>query len=300
MLFERLVQADALPSSWATICGRRARPTGAACRSDRAIAQAILDHAHPTVDARHAADSRSQGRRPGAAGGAGGSVIDSKPDFDVAIVGYGPVGAFAALLLAEAGLRVAILERSRDVVDAAARRRARRRVGARVPAHRARRRPWPPSCSRRASATRSASRTRSATALRDGDPAAGTDGLARHRRSSTSPSSRRCCASRSRASDRIEVRLGHEVDAHRADGRRRSRCARATRDGATSTLRAAFAIGCDGASSFVRDALGIGWQSLGYDQDWLVVDIVQGPGADLPLDDDAGLRSRRGSPPTCA
>ena len=31
------------------------------------------------------------------------------PDFDVAIVGFGPVGAFAALLLAEAGLRIAIL-----------------------------------------------------------------------------------------------------------------------------------------------------------------------------------------------
>ena len=37
-------------------------------------------------------------------------------DFDVAIVGYGPVGAFSALLLAAAGLRVAILERSREPV----------------------------------------------------------------------------------------------------------------------------------------------------------------------------------------
>ncbi len=37
-------------------------------------------------------------------------------DFDVAIVGYGPVGAFSALLLAEAGLRVVVLERSRDPV----------------------------------------------------------------------------------------------------------------------------------------------------------------------------------------
>ena len=52
--------------------------------------------------------------------------------------------------------------------------------------------------------------------------------------------------------------------------------------GSPSALRASFALGCDGASSFVRRALGIDWLSLGYDQDWLVVDIVQGPEADLP------------------
>jgi 2-polyprenyl-6-methoxyphenol hydroxylase-like FAD-dependent oxidoreductase len=39
-------------------------------------------------------------------------------------------------------------------------------------------------------------------------------------------------------------------------------------------------LGCDGASSFVRRAVGIDWLSLGYDQDWLVVDIVQGPEAE--------------------
>ena len=40
----------------------------------------------------------------------------SHPDTDIAIVGYGPVGALTALLLAKAGLRVTILERSRDPV----------------------------------------------------------------------------------------------------------------------------------------------------------------------------------------
>ena len=41
----------------------------------------------------------------------------AEPSYDVAIVGYGPVGAFTGLLLAEAGLRVAILERSRELFE---------------------------------------------------------------------------------------------------------------------------------------------------------------------------------------
>ena len=37
-------------------------------------------------------------------------------EFDVAIVGFGPVGALSAVLLAEAGLEVAVVERSREPV----------------------------------------------------------------------------------------------------------------------------------------------------------------------------------------
>ncbi|MCP4908263.1 MAG: hypothetical protein GY910_25095 [bacterium] len=37
--------------------------------------------------------------------------------YDVSIVGYGPVGAFTALLLAERGLNVSIHERATDVLD---------------------------------------------------------------------------------------------------------------------------------------------------------------------------------------
>ncbi|MEZ7978762.1 MAG: FAD-dependent monooxygenase, partial [Myxococcota bacterium] len=36
---------------------------------------------------------------------------------DIAIIGYGPVGALTALSLANAGLRVRILERSPDTVE---------------------------------------------------------------------------------------------------------------------------------------------------------------------------------------
>jgi len=48
-------------------------------------------------------------------------------------------------------------------------------------------------------------------------------------------------------------------------------------------LTASWVIGCDGASSFVRRAAGIEWLNLGYDRDWLVVDIIQHDEAELPI-----------------
>jgi 2-polyprenyl-6-methoxyphenol hydroxylase-like FAD-dependent oxidoreductase len=41
-------------------------------------------------------------------------------------------------------------------------------------------------------------------------------------------------------------------------------------------LRARFAVGCDGAGSFVRERIGSGWQDLGFQFDWLVVDVLPG------------------------
>ena len=43
-------------------------------------------------------------------------------------------------------------------------------------------------------------------------------------------------------------------------------------DGAAD-MRGGYVVGCDGASSTVRRSVGIGWEDLGFDQDWLVVDI---------------------------
>ena len=48
------------------------------------------------------------------------------------------------------------------------------------------------------------------------------------------------------------------------------------------TVTAPYLIGCDGASSFVRRTLGI-LTSLGYDQDWLVIDVLVDDTALLPL-----------------
>ena len=39
-------------------------------------------------------------------------------------------------------------------------------------------------------------------------------------------------------------------------------------------VRARYAIGCDGANSFVRAAIASGWHDLGFAYDWLVVDVM--------------------------
>jgi 2-polyprenyl-6-methoxyphenol hydroxylase-like FAD-dependent oxidoreductase len=43
-------------------------------------------------------------------------------------------------------------------------------------------------------------------------------------------------------------------------------------DGNTRNIEARFLIGADGGNSFVRQSLNVGWEDLGFDQDWLVID----------------------------
>jgi 3-(3-hydroxy-phenyl)propionate hydroxylase len=44
-----------------------------------------------------------------------------------------------------------------------------------------------------------------------------------------------------------------------------------------STVRASYAVGCDGARSATRDALGAALDDLGFEERWLVVDLVDVP-----------------------
>ena len=49
-----------------------------------------------------------------------------------------------------------------------------------------------------------------------------------------------------------------------------------------STIRAQYLVGCDGASSPVRELVGGGLSSYGFDEPWLVIDAKVQPGARLP------------------
>ena len=205
-----------------------------------------------------------------------------EPDYDVAIVGYGPVGAFSALLLAEAGLRVVVLERCSESVELP------RAVGLDGESVRAFQR-----------IGRGEAVAAILQAPRDPDEVWFTDSqrrrhfgaeLPRHGWNGwrdvaffDQPELEALLREFVAAHPRVEVRLGHEVVG--LDPRAEDVGLRFKSPGAPqpSELRAAFVIGCDGASSFVRSELGIEWLSLGYNQDWLVIDVVQGPGATLPL-----------------
>jgi 3-(3-hydroxy-phenyl)propionate hydroxylase len=204
-------------------------------------------------------------------------------EFDVAIVGLGPVGALTALLLAEEGLRVAILERSREPgelpravgLDGESMRTFQRiGMGDAVEAI-----VQPPREPDRVCFTDSRRR-----------PLFGLD-IPRHGMNGwrdviffDQPELEAFLRERVARHDRIDILLGREAVALEQSGDGVVVSSRTAPDAAPSTLRASFVIGCDGASSFVRRAMGIEWLSLGYDQDWLVVDIVQGPEADLPLE----------------
>ncbi len=200
---------------------------------------------------------------------------------DVAIVGYGPVGAGAAILLAEAGLHVVVLERSSAVLDmprAVALDgevvRAFQRIG----------------LADEIAAILQPYRNPDSVAFTDSkrtplfgvdQPAFGVNGW-RDLAFFDQPEFEAVLREIASRKTGIDVRLGHqatglEQDAHGVRLRVLDRAS-----GETHEVGAAYAIGCDGAASFVRDALRTKWESLGYDQEWLVVDIVLKPAAELP------------------
>jgi 3-(3-hydroxy-phenyl)propionate hydroxylase len=216
------------------------------------------------------------------------SQLQADVRFDVAIIGYGPVGALAALSLADAGLRVLILERSTEATDLPCAvgldgetLRAFQRLGLGDEVFGLCQPPRDPNEIRFVDSHRKA-------VFGMDLPALGPNGwcdILFFDQPEFEAALRRIVAK----NDRIDVRLGENVVGITQDAE--GVCVRSTTAAASpgadaeneTEHRATFAIGCDGASSFVREAIGVGWQSLGYDQDWLVLDITQGPDANLPL-----------------
>ncbi|WGS55176.1 bifunctional 3-(3-hydroxy-phenyl)propionate/3-hydroxycinnamic acid hydroxylase (plasmid) [Paraburkholderia sp. D15] len=55
--------------------------------------------------------------------------------------------------------------------------------------------------------------------------------------------------------------------------------------GETQTIRARYVVGADGANSFVRKSLGVPFEDLGFQEDWLVIDLEPNEGVVLDVPD---------------
>ena len=73
----------------------------------------------------------------------------------------------------------------------------------------------------------------------------------------------------------VTLLLGRSVEGFRDTGDRVEVDILDLDTGATETVTGDFLVGCDGANSGVRRALGLALEDLGFDENWLVVDALQ-------------------------
>ena len=205
----------------------------------------------------------------------------SARDADAIIVGLGPVGGLTALLLAEEGLEVVVCERSTELVELP------RAVGLDGESTRAFQR-----IGRADAVVGILQPRRDVEAICFADSKRNRlfgvemvdDGPHGYRDISffDQPELEAWLREEIAAHPNVDVRLGCEVRAVRTDDAHAEVDVRDA-SGDEATLSAGWLVGCDGASSFVREALDIEWESLGYDQDWLVIDIVVHDTSLLPM-----------------
>jgi len=203
--------------------------------------------------------------------------------FDVAIIGLGPVGCTAAILLAEAGLNIAVIERD-DTVYRLPRAvnldgeivRAFQRVG-------------------RAEAVDALMQS-----IRPGDRAGfanaqrewlfGQDMIAfgsngwQPNNMFDQPEFEQYLRDEALGHPNVTGFVGFDATAFDDTSGATRTSIRSRSSGAAKDVEARFLVACDGASSFVRKTLGIQSTNLGYDADWLVVDVIVKDGHTLSND----------------
>jgi 2-polyprenyl-6-methoxyphenol hydroxylase-like FAD-dependent oxidoreductase len=196
--------------------------------------------------------------------------MSGSEDADVALVGYGPVGQLLAILLGRHGWRVHVLERwpeSYPLPRAVHFDHEIARVfqGAGVMAELAGRTEPASVYEWRNAAGEILLRIgRDAEHSLSGWP----ESLMTHQ-----PDLERILDARAQSLASVRVERGSEVHGLREAGDGVELVAK-REAGETRTVRARFAVGCDGANSFVRGQMGVSWTDLGFHFDWLVVDVL--------------------------
>lgn len=80
----------------------------------------------------------------------------------------------------------------------------------------------------------------------------------------------------------VDVRLRHEMESFTDQGDKVSFSVRDLSRDVVETFQAKYVVGCDGARSGTRQALGIEFEDLGFDEPWLVIDVYVKDPAQFP------------------
>ncbi len=201
-------------------------------------------------------------------------------DYDLVIVGMGPVGATAALLFAEAGLRTAVIERDHEVYRLP---RAVNLDGEIVRAYQ--RIGRGEAVDALMQSVRPGERAGFANSKREwlfGTPFVefGANGW-QPMNMFDQPELENYMRSEAMAHPLVTTYLGYVASSPRDNGTHVEVSAESSDTRETITLSGRYLVGCDGAASLVRRTLNTDWHNLGYDHDWLVVDVTLKPGHTL-------------------
>jgi len=189
--------------------------------------------------------------------------------FDVAIVGYGPVGQTLAILLGQRGWQVGVFEKQPAAYPLPRAVHFDHEIGRILQAAGV---AEPLAALTEAADVYEWRNAAGATLLRFDSKSAGLSGWP-EANMFAQPELERLLDARARSLPTVEVHRGCEVvGVHPAAERVELRLAGA--DGTSAAVGARYAVGCDGANSFVRQHLGATVTDLGFFFDWLIVDIL--------------------------
>src|SRR3546814_4486268 len=82
--------------------------------------------------------------------------------------------------------------------------------------------------------------------------------------------------------DRLETLLGWRAVSFAQNEGEATVTIESVSDGETREIHALYVVGCDGAWSHVREAMGLKFEDLEFDEPWLVVDALVGDDVPLP------------------